>query len=430
MRIGEFSKTCGTKTSVLRHYDKEGLITPDFIDRFTGYRYYSAEQIGVFKKITALKKAGFSLKEIKIVLSKSDNTQIILDQICKKKTEITLLLANLEEAKLIMLGVENMSSPIVIKKDRCIEMKLTVKNPIENFRKSCISLEEAAKAQGYQRISYFHTYGGPNSNEIDICIDIVKLSPQMIQLNDNIDVPFENDNVVGKWEVVGEYAAKDDFYAETDTLNTMYGDAIKEIYFLPGGERYWCYGWTKGFLICDTGDGTSLNSYELDDYDGGRYMFIQNKSYYYRRGGQPTVLVLRQLDDKEYAKDDITKKDNIDLPFVDDAAILGRWESVSYVKSKEDFEPDKKDGADSLYFKWIEFYENGKCISLYGEEIIAGNDMQAWTKGFVLRKWNSSACAYEICEVDGVEYLIMEWKSGDYRWGGFDTDYYVFVKAN
>ena len=29
---------------------------------------------------------------------------------------------------------------------------------------------------------------------------------------------------------------------------------------------------------------------------------------------------------------------------------------------------------------------------------------------------------------DGREYLIMEWKSGDYRWGGYDTDYYVFLK--
>lgn len=84
MRIGEFAKICGTKISVLRHYDNEGLFTPDYTDRFTGYRYYSAEQIIIFKKITALKKAGFSLNEIKSVLLKSDNTQIILDCISEK----------------------------------------------------------------------------------------------------------------------------------------------------------------------------------------------------------------------------------------------------------------------------------------------------------------------------------------------------------
>ncbi|MDR0949886.1 MAG: MerR family transcriptional regulator, partial [Lachnospiraceae bacterium] len=55
MQIGEFAKICETKISVLRHYDKEGLLTPDFIDRFTGYRYYRADQIITFKKIAALK---------------------------------------------------------------------------------------------------------------------------------------------------------------------------------------------------------------------------------------------------------------------------------------------------------------------------------------------------------------------------------------
>ena len=48
MQIGEFAKICGTKITVLRHYDKEGLLEPDYVDAFTGYRYYSNEQIPVF----------------------------------------------------------------------------------------------------------------------------------------------------------------------------------------------------------------------------------------------------------------------------------------------------------------------------------------------------------------------------------------------
>ena len=48
MQIGEFAMLCGTKISVLRHYDKEGLLSPDHVDRFTGYRYYAKEQISVF----------------------------------------------------------------------------------------------------------------------------------------------------------------------------------------------------------------------------------------------------------------------------------------------------------------------------------------------------------------------------------------------
>ncbi|MBQ6787425.1 MAG: hypothetical protein IJO85_06860 [Lachnospiraceae bacterium] len=61
--------------------------------------------------------------------------------------------------------------------------------------------------------------------------------------------------------------------------------------------------------------------------------------------------------------------------------------------------------------------------------VVFNETEKGWTKGFVLRKWNSCACAYEIRTVDDRDYLIIEWKSGDYRWGGFDTDYYVFVRA-
>ena len=56
--------------------------------------------------------------------------------------------------------------------------------------------------------------------------------------------------------------------------------------------------------------------------------------------------------------------------------------------------------------------------------------MVAWTKNYLLRKWNWSACEYEIKTIDGKDYMIIEWKSGDYRYGGYDTNYYVFIKEN
>ena len=43
---------------------------------------------------------------------------------------------------------------------------------------------------------------------------------------------------------------------------------------------------------------------------------------------------------------------------------------------------------------------------------------------------NHTACAYEIVTVEDTDYMIIEWKSGDYRWGGYDTDYYVFIRDN
>ena len=54
MQIGEFARLCDTKISVLRHYDKAGILLPVFIDRFSGYRYYDEKQKQLFLKIKEL----------------------------------------------------------------------------------------------------------------------------------------------------------------------------------------------------------------------------------------------------------------------------------------------------------------------------------------------------------------------------------------
>jgi hypothetical protein len=55
--------------------------------------------------------------------------------------------------------------------------------------------------------------------------------------------------------------------------------------------------------------------------------------------------------------------------------------------------------------------------------------MQSWTKGYVLHKWNHTACAYEIRTIGSRDYLFMEWKSGDYIYGGMEPKYYVFTRV-
>lgn len=427
MRIGEFAKICHTKISVLRHYDKQGLLVPAYVDRFTGYRYYTKEQIAVFTHITALKKAGFSLAEIRRIISERNNTNGIIQLLEKKKNELQTTIFNLEEARKMLIQESSIIHTDFLHTFDGIKAKSS-KVDGNDFLKACETLEEYILSQNYQRISNYMSYGSPQDNEVEAVCDVVKLRHEFLPLHENIDLPFVNDeSIVGRWQTVGEYAVKEDFYADKFCDNQFYGEAIKEIYFLPKGERYWCYGWTKGKLLFEDGDCSSVNDYETEIYAGQRYMFIYHKSYYYRRGGKPTVLVLRQTDNRAYTAKEIARKDNIDLPFVHDERVLGRWNAHSYCQTKESFSPDTPSDK-PLYFRSIEFLKNGRCISQYGEEIISSEDMQVWTKGYVLRKWNESACGYEIRTIDHVDYLILEWKSGDYRWGGFDTDYYVFTR--
>ncbi len=63
-KIGDFSKLCQVSVKALRYYDELGLLTPVEVDRFTGYRYYSADQLPRLNRIRALQDLGLSLEQI------------------------------------------------------------------------------------------------------------------------------------------------------------------------------------------------------------------------------------------------------------------------------------------------------------------------------------------------------------------------------
>jgi DNA-binding transcriptional MerR regulator len=63
-RIGDFSRLGKVSVKALRFYDEVGLLKPTYVDRDTGYRYYSATLLPRLNRILAFKELGFSLEEI------------------------------------------------------------------------------------------------------------------------------------------------------------------------------------------------------------------------------------------------------------------------------------------------------------------------------------------------------------------------------
>ncbi len=63
LRIGEVTARTGLTERALRHYEKEGLIAPGRSD--AGQRLYSAADISALASIDLLRRAGFSLAEIR-----------------------------------------------------------------------------------------------------------------------------------------------------------------------------------------------------------------------------------------------------------------------------------------------------------------------------------------------------------------------------
>ena len=67
LKIGEFSRLCRVTVRTLRHYEQINLLVPEIVDQFTGYRYYSIEQLQKMQSILQLKGMGFSLEEIRML---------------------------------------------------------------------------------------------------------------------------------------------------------------------------------------------------------------------------------------------------------------------------------------------------------------------------------------------------------------------------
>lgn len=98
-KIGEFSQMAQISTRMLRHYDKLGLLQPDIVDRFTGYRYYTLDQIPRLHRILALKDLGFSLQEVAELLHDNLSVAEMQGMLKMRQTEITRTLIE-EQARL------------------------------------------------------------------------------------------------------------------------------------------------------------------------------------------------------------------------------------------------------------------------------------------------------------------------------------------
>jgi len=70
IKIGDFSKISQVTVKTLRYYDEIGLLKPAQIDHYTGYRYYSFDQLPRLNRILALKDLGLSLEQIAQALEK------------------------------------------------------------------------------------------------------------------------------------------------------------------------------------------------------------------------------------------------------------------------------------------------------------------------------------------------------------------------
>ena len=86
-RIGKVADMFNVSLGTLRHYERCGLLEPEYIDPCTGYRYYGAKQFEVLNTIRYLRVLDMPLTQIAEFLHNRD-VHVIEDKLVAQKALI------------------------------------------------------------------------------------------------------------------------------------------------------------------------------------------------------------------------------------------------------------------------------------------------------------------------------------------------------
>ncbi|MFB5252783.1 MerR family transcriptional regulator [Bacillus mycoides] len=127
--ITEFSRICKMSTRMLRHYDKEEILKPAYVNPVNGYRYYEQGQLEIALKIKKLREYKFPLPKIKIILQSSDQDSFIKhmqSQIIELSHEVKQNLQVISE----MNEMVNMNNGLNIARHRSYDILIGMRNEI------------------------------------------------------------------------------------------------------------------------------------------------------------------------------------------------------------------------------------------------------------------------------------------------------------
>lgn len=179
-KIGLFSKMNNVTIKTLRYYDEIGLLKPSHVDEFTGFRYYTADQMPRLYRILMLKGISFSINEIFNALEEDISANMMINYLEGKQAE-TIKTIRDEQAKLIQIQsylkilkqVPYMSYNIVIKELPGV-IVASMRRVIPNFDAFSIIYPEMDQYLQIQKLKYaipeycFTIYHDGNYKEADI----------------------------------------------------------------------------------------------------------------------------------------------------------------------------------------------------------------------------------------------------------------------
>jgi len=153
-KIGDFSRISLVPVKTLRYYDQIDLLKPAEVDKWTGYRFYSLDQLTRLNRILVLKDLGFSLEQVAKMLDEDLSLEQMRGMLRMKQAEIEHHLEEERqrlarvEYRLRQLEEEGTTMPeydIVIKNMEPMRV-LTLRDIIPNYQSVGMLFNEAMEA--------------------------------------------------------------------------------------------------------------------------------------------------------------------------------------------------------------------------------------------------------------------------------------------
>ena len=122
--------------------------------------------------------------------------------------------------------------------------------------------------------------------------------------------------------------------------------------------------------------------------------------------------------------------DKTDLPFVPDPRLVGTWDVYTFVYKPEDFDPRRQPTSKMKgMFDRIRCTEDGILYKRMYSSIGCIEMEYHYTNGVFLDDYDHLAEHYEYRKHKGIDYLIAEYKTGDYSYGG-TVDIYCVLRRS
>ena len=145
LKIGEFASLSSISIHMLRHYDKIGMLCPQYVDVSSGYRYYNIEQLVQANQIVSMKNMGFGLEEIKNALNM---TQKELEVLFNEKLQSKIL-----EVQILKHQINTLEKTILLQQNDeeyalSIRLKTMPEINMVSYRDSIVEFREEGRLWG------------------------------------------------------------------------------------------------------------------------------------------------------------------------------------------------------------------------------------------------------------------------------------------